>query len=191
MANQLEKFPTCWGMLDAAYARYHDEEWGVPCRDDGELFERLMLEGFQAGLSWSTILNKRANFHRAFDGWDAERIAAYGPDDVARLLGDAGIIRNRLKCEGAVKNARAYLAAKAEFGSFDSYIWSFVGGTTLVRPIPRAMSDVPATTPESDAMSKALRKRGFTFVGSTICYAFMQSVGMVNDHLADCPARRA
>ena len=184
-----ERFPTCWGMLDAGYARYHDTEWAVPCHDDRELFERLILEGFQAGLSWSTILNKRENFRRAFDGWDAERVAAYGPDDVARLMADAGIVRNRLKCEGAVKNATAFLAAQAEFGTFDRYIWSFVGGAPLMAPAPVAMIEVPAMTPESDAMSKALKKRGFTFVGSTICYAFMQSVGMVNDHLADCPAR--
>ena len=184
------RFPTCWGMLDALYARYHDEEWGVPCHDDAELFERLMLEGFQAGLSWSTILNKRENFRRAFDGWDPVRIASYGPGDIERLLGDAGIVRNRLKCEGAVKNARAYLAAQAEFGTFDAYIWSFVGSGSLALAAPLAMSDVPATTAESEAMSKALRKRGFTFVGSTICYAFMQSVGMVNDHLLGCPARR-
>ncbi|MFN0148318.1 MAG: DNA-3-methyladenine glycosylase I [Dehalococcoidia bacterium] len=183
------RFPTCWGMLDEAYARYHDTEWAVPCHDDRELFERLMLEGFQAGLSWSTILNKRENFSRAFDGWDAERIAAYGPGDLARLMADPGIVRNRLKCAGAVKNATAFLAAQEEFRTFDRYIWSFVGGAPLVASAPLAMADVPATTPQSDAMSKALKKRGFTFVGSTICYAFMQSVGMVNDHLAGCPAR--
>lgn len=184
-----ERFPTCWGMLDAGYARYHDTEWAVPCHDDQELFERLILEGFQAGLSWSTILNKRENFRRAFDTWDAARVAAYGPADVARLMGNAGIVRNRLKCEGAVKNAQGFLAAQAEFGTFDRYIWSFVGGAPLVRPAPVAMGEVPATTAESDAMSKTLKRRGFTFVGSTICYAFMQSVGMVNDHLAGCPAR--
>jgi DNA-3-methyladenine glycosylase I len=170
-------------------AAYHDEEWGIRCHDDRKLFEMLVLEGFQAGLSWSTILNKRENFRRAFDNWDAERIAAYGPDDVARLMADPGIVRNRLKVEAAVKNARASLAARDEFGSFDAYIRTFVGGAPLIRPAPRTFTEVPATTPESDAMSKALKKRGFTFVGSTICYAFMQSVGMVNDHLADCPIR--
>jgi DNA-3-methyladenine glycosylase I len=146
-----------------------------------------MLEGFQAGLSWSTILAKRQNFRRAFDGWDAERIAAYGPDAIARLMADAGIIRNRLKVEAAVKNARAYLAVCEEHGTFDAYIWSFAPAPE--GPAPATFAEVPATTPESDAMSKALKKRGFTFVGSTICYAFMQSVGMVNDHLATCPIR--
>jgi len=181
---------TCWGETGPLMAEYHDNEWGVPCHDDQELFERLMLEGFQAGLSWSTILNKRENFRRAFDGWDAGAIAAYGPGDIARLMADAGIVRNRLKVEGAVKNARAFLATRAEHGTFDAYIWRFVDGAPLVRPIPGALGDVPITTPESDAMSKDLRKRGFTFVGSTICYAFMQSVGMVNDHLEGCPARQ-
>ena len=184
------KYPTCWGILGAAYARYHDTEWGVPTHGDGELFEMLELEGFQAGLSWSTILNKRENFRAAFEGWDATKIAGYGAEEIARLMADTGIIRNRLKVEGAVKNARAFLAAQAEFGTFDRYIWSFVGGAPLALPARATMADVPASTPESDAMSKALKKRGFTFVGSTICYAFMQSVGMVNDHLVDCPARR-
>ncbi len=178
---------TCWGMLDALYAAYHDDEWAVPCHDDRKLFEMLILEGFQAGLSWYTILRKRENFRAAFDNWDAERIAAYGRDDVARLLADVGIVRNRLKVEGAAKNARAYLAARDEFGSFDRYIWGFVGGEPLRKPPFASFADVPATTPESDAMSKALRKRGFTFAGSTICYAYMQAVGMVNDHLAACP----
>ncbi|MGK2965997.1 MAG: DNA-3-methyladenine glycosylase I [Tepidiformaceae bacterium] len=181
---------TCWGDTDPLMAAYHDTEWAVPCHDDRDLFERLMLEGFQAGLSWSTILKKRDNFFRAFDGWDATRIVAYGPDDIARLMADAGIVRNRLKVEGAVKNARAFLALQAEHGAFDRYIWSFTGGATLDRPAPQSFAEVPPTAPESDAMSKALRKAGFTFVGSTICYAFMQSTGMVNDHLASCPARR-
>jgi len=184
-----ERRETCWGMLDALYAAYHDDEWAVPCHDDRKLFEMLILEGFQAGLSWSTILRKRENFRAAFDDWDAVRIAAYGPDDIARLLADAGIVRNRLKVEGALKNARAYLAARDEFGSFDRYIWGFVGGEPLRKPPPASFADVPARTPESDAMSKALRKRGFTFAGSTICYAFMQAVGMVNDHVAACPRR--
>jgi DNA-3-methyladenine glycosylase I len=170
-------------------AAYHDSEWAVPCHDDQDLFERLMLEGFQAGLSWSTILNRRESFRAAFDGWDVDRIAAYVPADLERLMGDPGIIRNRLKCEAAVKNARAYLAIQAELGSFDAYIWSFADPAAAERPAPRSWDEVPAKTPASDAMSRALRKRGFSFVGSTICYAFMQSVGMVNDHLADCPAR--
>jgi DNA-3-methyladenine glycosylase I len=183
------KIATCWGLVGPLDAAYHDTEWGTPSHDDPHLFEMLILEGFQAGLSWSTILTKRENFRRAFDGWDAERIAAYGPEDIARLMADPGIVRNRLKVEAAVKNARAYLAVREEFGTFDAYIWSFVGGEPLDRPAPATWDEVPATTPESDTMSKALKKRGFTFVGSTICYAFMQSVGMVNDHLADCPAR--
>jgi DNA-3-methyladenine glycosylase I len=175
-----------WGASDALYATYHDEEWGVPVYDDRALFERLMLEGFQAGLSWRTILAKRDNFFRAFDGWDPERIAAYGPDDLARLLADPGIVRNRLKVEGAVKNARAYLAVRAERGSFADYLWSFVGGAPLARPRPAALAEIPVSTPQSDAMSKDLRRRGFTFVGTTICYAFMQSVGMVDDHVSGC-----
>jgi DNA-3-methyladenine glycosylase I len=168
---------------------YHDSEWGVPCHDDRELFERLMLEGFQAGLSWSTILNRRETFRAAFEGWDPARIAAYGAPDIERLMADPGIIRNRLKCEAAVKNARACLAAQSEYGSFDAYIWGFADPGVHDRPAPLSMADVPPKTPASDAMSKALLKRGFSFVGSTICYAFMQSIGMVNDHLADCPTR--
>lgn len=170
-------------------AAYHDNEWGKPRHDDATLFEMLMLEGFQAGLSWSTILNKRENFRRAFDGWDPVRIAAYGENDIARLLADPGIVRNRLKVAGAVKNAQTFLEVQKEHGSFDKLAWSFVGGKTLELPAPTSWRDVPAKTAASDAMSKGLLKAGFTFVGSTICYAFMQSVGMVNDHLADCPAR--
>ncbi|HEX6031761.1 MAG TPA: DNA-3-methyladenine glycosylase I [Tepidiformaceae bacterium] len=184
-----DRVATCWGLVDPLMAAYHDEEWGIPSHDDRHLFELLVLEGFQAGLSWSTILAKRQNFWRAFEGWDAERIAAYGPDDIARLMADAGIVRNRLKVEATIKNARAYLTIRDEFGTFDAYIWTFVGGAPLVRPAPRTFSDVPSTTPESDAVSKALKKRGFTFVGSTICYAFMQAVGMVDDHVAGCPVR--
>ncbi|MEZ4499185.1 MAG: DNA-3-methyladenine glycosylase I [Thermomicrobiales bacterium] len=150
------------------------------------LFRLLMLEGFQAGLSWITILRKRDNFDRAFDGWDPERLAAYGPDDIARLMDDAGIIRNRLKIEGAVKNTHAYLRTVAEEGSFSDYLWSFVGGEPLVMRPSRGEQDFRATSPESDAMSRALKKRGFTFVGSTICYAFMQSAGLVDDHLVGC-----
>ena len=177
---------TCWGEVTLLDAEYHDREWGKPCHDDQELFERLMLEGFQAGLSWSTILAKRENFRRAFDGWDAGRIAAYGPDDTARLLADAGIVRNRLKVHGAVQNAQAFLRLQAGHGSFDAYIWGFAGED---RPAPERFDQVPPSTPDSDAMSKALKAAGMTFVGTTICYAFMQSVGMVNDHLAGCPAR--
>jgi DNA-3-methyladenine glycosylase I len=175
-----------WAGADPLMVAYHDEEWGVPCHDDQQLFERLMLEGFQAGLSWRTILHKRENFARAFDGWNPERIANYGPDKIAELLGDPGIIRNRLKVEGAVKNARAYLKIRENGGTFDAYIWSFVDGAPLVRPTLATVGEVPVSTPESDAMSKDLKKRGFTFVGTTICYAFMQSVGMVNDHVAGC-----
>jgi DNA-3-methyladenine glycosylase I len=175
-----------WSMDDELYVRYHDEEWGVPVHDDRKLFEMLMLEGFQAGLSWRTILYKRPHFFRAFDGWEPEIIAAYGPEKVAELLNDPGIVRNRLKVNGAVRNAQAYLQVVADEGSFDRFIWSFTGGTTLPYRHPKTLSDVPATTPESDAMSKELKRRGFTFVGSTICYAFMQSVGMVNDHVAGC-----
>lgn len=177
----------CWWCGDdPRYVAYHDDEWGVPVHDDRALFERLMLEGFQAGLSWRTILYKREHFARAFHGWDPQRIAAYGPDDIARLMTDPGIVRNRLKVKGAVKNARAYLALRDEGETFDRYLWQFTGGETLRKPRPTGNGDIPASTPASDAMSKALRKRGFTFVGSTICYAFMQSVGMVDDHVAGC-----
>jgi DNA-3-methyladenine glycosylase I len=175
-----------WTGSDPLYQRYHDEEWGVPCHDDRELFERLMLEGFQAGLAWITILRKRETFFRAFDGWDPERIAAYGPDEIARLMADAGIVRNRLKVEGAVKNARAFLRLVEEQGTFDRYVWGFVGGDVLRRPALLTPEAIPSTSPESDALSKDLKRRGFTFVGSTIVYAFMQSVGMVDDHLAGC-----
>lgn len=175
-----------WCLSDELYMAYHDEEWGVPVHDDRELFERLMLEGFQAGLSWRTILGKRDNFFRAFDGWEPEKIAAYGPDEIARLMADAGIVRNQLKVEGAVKNARTFLRVVDETGSFDRYIWQFTGGDVLPGARRAALNEIPAKTPESDAMSKELKRRGFTFVGSTICYAFMQSVGMVDDHVADC-----
>jgi DNA-3-methyladenine glycosylase I len=174
-----------WPGSDPLYIQYHDEEWGVPVYDDHDLFERLMLEGFQAGLSWITILRKRDSFHRAFDGWDAEKIAAYGDDDIARLMADPGIIRNRLKVNGAVKNARAYLGIKASGTTFSEYIWSFVGGKPIVNRF-EVFGEVPALTPEATAMSKDLKKRGFTFVGPTICYAFMQSAGLVDDHLVTC-----
>jgi DNA-3-methyladenine glycosylase I len=178
--------PRCFGGSDPLYAAYHDNEWGVPCHNDTALFERLLLEGFQAGLAWITILRKRAHFRPAFHNFDAERIAAYTEADIARLMADPGIVRNRLKVEGAVKNARAFLAVQREVGSFDAYVWGFTGGKTLRHPGGATMESIPTRTPESDALSKDLRKRGFTFVGSTICYAFMQSVGMVDDHLMGC-----
>jgi DNA-3-methyladenine glycosylase I len=178
--------PRCrWCGTDPLYVRYHDEEWGVPVHDDRRHFEFLILEGAQAGLSWSTILKKREHYRKAFAGFDPSRVARYGRRDVARLMKNPGIVRNRLKIESAAKNARAFLAVQEEFGSFDRYVWPFVGG----RPIQnrrRHMREVPATTPESDALSRDLKKRGFTFVGSTIVYAHMQAVGMVNDHTIDC-----
>ena len=173
-----------WAGSDPLMVAYHDEEWGVPCHDDRALFERLLLEGFQAGLSWATILRKREAFIRAFDGFDPEIVAAYGLAEHERLLGDAGIVRNRLKVAAAVSNAQAFLQTQEEFGSFDSYIWRFAPEPRAERL--RSLAEVPATTPESDAMSKDLKRRGFRFVGSTICYAFMQSAGLVDDHVAGC-----
>ncbi|HMI89236.1 MAG TPA: DNA-3-methyladenine glycosylase I [Polyangiaceae bacterium] len=170
---------------DPLYAQYHDEEWGRPSRDDRHLFEMLILEGAQAGLSWITILRKRENYRRAFDGFDPRKMAAYDGRRIAKLLRDEGIVRNRLKIEAAVGNARAFLATQKEFGSFARFLWDFVGGKPLVHR-PRALANVPARTDISDAMSKALQKRGFKFVGSTICYAFMQATGLVNDHVASC-----
>ena len=170
---------------DPLYQKYHDEEWGVPVHNDRRLFEFLILEGAQAGLSWSTILRKRANYRKAYDNFDAHRIARYDAVRVRRLLHDPGIVRNRLKIRASIVNARAFLEVRREFGSFDRYIWRFVGG----KPIQnrrRGMRQVPAWTKESDAMSRDLKKRGFMFVGSTICYAFMQAVGMVNDHTVNC-----
>jgi DNA-3-methyladenine glycosylase I len=164
---------------------YHDREWGRPVHDDRVLFEFLVLEGAQAGLSWSTILRKREGYRRAFAGFDARKVARFGAADVRRLMGDAGIVRNRLKIDAAVENARRVLEVARERGSFDAYVWSFVGGAPMRRR-RRAMGDVPATTPESDALSKDLKRRGFKFVGSTIVYAFMQAVGLVDDHLAGC-----
>ena len=181
--------PRCtWCGTDPLYVRYHDDEWGVPVHDDRQLFEMLILEGAQAGLSWITILRKRAAYRKAFDRFDARKIARYDARKVRALLADPGIVRNRLKVEGAVRNARAFLAVQQEFGSFDAYLWRVVDGAPKINR-PRTMKDVPARTAESDALSKDLKKRGFTFVGSTICYAFMQAVGMVNDHLAGCPSR--
>lgn len=164
---------------------YHDREWGVPVHDDRRLFEFLILEGAQAGLSWETILRKRDAYRAAFDDFDPARVARYDKRKVARLLADPGIVRNRLKVESAVANARAFLAVQAEHGSFDAFAWAFVGGEPIVNS-RESMKDVPARTPESDALSKALKGRGFKFVGTTICYAFMQAVGMANDHLQTC-----
>lgn len=174
-----------WCGTDPLYERYHDEEWGVPVHDDRRHFEFLLLEGAQAGLSWSTILKKREHYREAFADFDPARVARYGRRELARLMKDPGVVRNRLKIEGAAKNARAFLAVQEELGSFDKYVWRFVGG----RPIQNRwthMREVPAATPESDALSKDLKRRGFAFVGPTIVYAYMQAVGMVNDHTVDC-----
>ena len=168
---------------------YHDTEWGVPSHDDRHLFEMLILEGAQAGLSWSTILKKRENYRAAYHGFDAVRIARYGTRDQARLLGDAGIVRNRLKVAASVLNARAFLAIQAEFGTFDRYVWQFAGGRPIQHNL-KSSAQIPVRTAESDALSKDLRDRGFKFVGTTICYAFMQATGMVNDHLVTCPCHK-
>jgi DNA-3-methyladenine glycosylase I len=165
--------------------RYHDEEWGVPLHDDRRLFEFLILEGAQAGLSWDTILRKRENYRKAFDGFDVNKVAKYTDKKVEKLLQDEGIIRNRLKIASAISNARAFLAVQKEFGSFDKYIWSFVDGKPVVNRLKES-SQIPAKTEVSDLISKDLKKRGFNFVGSTIMYAFMQATGMVNDHLVSC-----
>jgi DNA-3-methyladenine glycosylase I len=175
-----------WCLGSEIYIAYHDEEWGVPQHDDRHLFEMLILEGAQAGLSWSTILNKRQTYRAAFDNFDAAKIARYGDRKVAALLADPGIVRNRLKVAAAIQNAKICLEVRKEFGSLDAYLWQFVGGQPLQNE-RHTMKDIPARSAESDAMSKALLKRGFKFVGSTICYAFMQAVGMVNDHLITCP----
>ncbi len=174
-----------WIGSDELMVAYHDNEWGVPLHNDRKLFEFLVLEGFQAGLSWRTILNKRENFRAAFDGFDVERIARYRKPKIERLLKDAGIVRNRMKVEATVANAKAFLKAQEEHGSFDSYIWQFVDGTPTQNRW-RSLTQLPASTPESDRMSKDLKDRGFKFVGPTICYAFMQAAGMVNDHLVTC-----
>ena len=169
---------------------YHDEEWGVPVHDDRRHFEMLILEGAQAGLSWETILGKRENYRRAFAGFDPAKVARFTPARVEKLMRDAGLVRNRLKLEGAVKNAQAFLAIQREFGTFDAYVWPFVGGAPMQRN-PKTRADVPAKTSESDALAKNMKSRGFTFVGSTILYAYMQAVGLVNDHTADCFRHRA
>jgi DNA-3-methyladenine glycosylase I len=173
-----------WAQGDL-YAAYHDDEWGVPVHDDRRLFEFLILEGAQAGLSWITILKKRPNYRRAFDDFDPHKVARYDSRKIRKLLADPGIVRNRLKIHSAVQNAKAFLAVQQEFGSFERYVWQFVGGQPI-RNRRNSLKEIPARTPESDALSKDLLKRGFRFVGSTICYAFMQAVGMVNDHTVDC-----
>jgi DNA-3-methyladenine glycosylase I len=165
--------------------RYHDEEWGVPVHDDRALFEFLILEGAQAGLSWTTILNKRDNYRQAFDGFDPERVARYDRRKIERLLRDPGIVRNKLKIASAVANAKAFLEVQREFGSFDRYLWRFVDGKPRQTSL-KSLQQIPARTADSDAISKDLKQRGFNFVGSTICYAFMQAMGMVNDHMVDC-----
>jgi len=175
----------CPWPTDELYCRYHDEEWGVPVHDDRLLFEYLILEGAQAGLSWHTVLKKRENYRAAFDNFDAEKIARYGDKKVAELLSNAGIIRNRLKIHATVQNARAVLKIRDEFGSFDAYLWRFVDGKPIINH-RKSMKEVPASTKISDVMSKDLLKRGFKFVGSTICYANMQAVGIINDHLVTC-----
>lgn len=174
-----------WCGTDPLYVAYHDEEWGVPVHDDRRLFEMLILEGAQAGLNWITILRKRENYRRAYDGFDAGRVAGYTAQDVERLLADPGIVRNRLKVESAIANARAALEVRAQFGSLDAFLWRFVDGRPRHAGWP-GLAEVPPSTADSEAMSKELRRRGFRFVGPTICYAFMQAVGMVNDHLAAC-----
>jgi DNA-3-methyladenine glycosylase I len=174
-----------WGDGDPLSRRYHDDEWGVPVHNDRRLFEMLILEGAQAGLSWITILRKRPAYRRAFDRFDPRKVAAYRSAKVKALLQDAAIVRNRLKIDAAIVNAQAFLEVQKACGSFDDYVWQFVGGRPK-QNLWETMADVPARTPESDAMSKELRRRGFKFSGSTICYAFMQATGMVNDHLVDC-----
>ena len=174
-----------WVGDDPLYLAYHDWEWGVPCRDPRALFELLILEGAQAGLSWITILRKRENYRRLFDGFDAEKIARYDQRRIEALLQDPGIVRNRLKVNAAVTNARAFLELEQEPGGFSGFVWSFVDGAPLVNHW-RSVGEAPAATAHSDALSRALKRRGFKFVGSTICYAFMQAAGMVNDHTVDC-----
>lgn len=186
----MEKKRCSWCTKDQLYIDYHDQEWGVPQHDDTHLFEMINLEGAQAGLSWYTVLTKRENYRKAFDNWDAKKIAKYDDKKVAELLENPGIIRNRLKVAATIGNAKAFLAIQKEFGSFDKYIWSFVGHQPVINNY-RSMAGVPAKTTISDAMSKDLLKRGFKFVGSTICYAFMQATGMVDDHMPECWKRTA
>lgn len=179
-----------WVNSDPLYIAYHDEEWGKPVYDDLKLFELLMLEGMQAGLSWYTILKKRENYREAFGGFDPEKIAAYDDNKVEELMGNSGIIRNRLKIKAIITNARVYGEIMRDEGSFGGYLWSFAGGSPVINN-PASLSEVPASTPQSDAMSKALKKKGMKFIGSTICYAFMQASGMVNDHVTACSFRES
>ncbi|WP_428606046.1 DNA-3-methyladenine glycosylase I [Sedimenticola sp.] len=178
-----------WAGTDPLYQQYHDQEWGVPCRDDRTLFEFLILEGAQAGLSWITVLRKRQRYLQVYDQFDAEKIVRYSPRKIEQLLADPGIIRNRLKVMASINNARLFLDIKDEFGDFSSFIWRFVNDRPIINHWP-SLNAVPVTTPESDAMSKELKRRGFKFVGSTICYAYMQAVGMVNDHTVNCYRHR-
>ncbi|MEE9202904.1 MAG: DNA-3-methyladenine glycosylase I [Dehalococcoidia bacterium] len=180
----MERCP--WAASDPLLLRYHDEEWGTPVHDDRVLFEFLVLEGFQAGLSWLTILRKRDGFSQAFDGFDVEKVARYTQNDIQRLISDPAIVRNRAKIEAAISNARRVLEVRKEYGSFARYIWQFTGHKTLRRSDTAILTEIPASSPESDALARDLKQRGFRFIGTTTCYAFMQSVGMVNDHLPGC-----
>ena len=179
------KIRCTWAASDPIYLKYHDTEWGIPLHDDRKLFELLSLEGFQAGLSWITILKKRSNYRKAFDQFEALKVAVYDSGKVKELLSNKGIIRNKLKIEAAIQNAKSFLAVQKEFGSFDNYIWQFTG-RQRIKNAWKTLAEIPAQTKESLAMSKDLKKRGFKFVGPTICYAFMQAAGMVNDHIVDC-----
>jgi len=183
--NNIKKERCAWAESNPLMIKYHDVEWGTPVHDDRKLFEFLILEGAQAGLSWSIVLKKRKNYRKAFDNFDPKKIAKYTKKDIKRLLADSGIIRNRLKITATINNAKKFLDVQKEFGSFDKYIWQFVN-YKMIRKAFKTLSELPARTKESDAMSKDLRKRGFKFIGPTICYAFMQAVGMVNDHTTDC-----
>jgi DNA-3-methyladenine glycosylase I len=183
--NNIKKERCAWAESNPLMIKYHDVEWGTPVHDDRKLFEFLILEGAQAGLSWSIVLKKRKNYRKAFDNFDPKKIAKYTKKDIKRLLADSGIIRNRLKITATINNAKKFLDVQKESGSFDKYIWQFVN-YKMIRKAFKTLSELPARTKESDAMSKDLRKRGFKFIGATICYAFMQAVGMVNDHTTDC-----
>lgn len=183
MEDNLIRCP--WPTNDPLYIRYHDEEWGLPVHDERKLLAKLILDGAQAGLSWITILRKRENYREAFDQFDAEKMARYDEKKIAELMGNAGIVRNRQKINSTIKNAQSYLRLKDELGSFDDYLWGFVGGKPIINTL-QTEKDYLAISPESEAMSKDLKKRGFSFVGPTICYAFMQAVGMVNDHVVSC-----
>ena len=186
LSSMERKNTRCWDTADPLYVEYHDKEWGVPVHNDGKLFEFLLLEGFQAGVSWSLILRKRENFRKAFDGFNPIKISKYTENDINRLMNDEGILRNHLKIRSAVTNAKKFLEIQKEYGSFDKYIWGFVDGKTIKNEF-KSFSEMPSKTDTSEAMAKDLKKRGFKFVGPVICYSFMQAVGMVNDHLVGCP----